>query len=528
VASTTSIAAKKPANPDRPSRPPFLRRWMIGLIVLVGAILLFAVLAYIRISPFSERSVLQNLTEASDSVVTIRSFRRTHFPSPGCVLEGIEFHKGQNRFTIIAIDKLVIKGTYLGILRHHIDHIKAVGAHIFIPPFGSDLTFNTEHSNIVVDEIIANGTQVEVAAEEQGKKPLLFDVHDALLTDVRWASPIHYQLKFHNPNPPGEIDVKGDFGAWTTGHPGDTPLSGEFSFDKADLSVYGGIAGLLSSEGKFDGPLKHIHITGTTDTPDFEVQSGGHKVDLKSQFDAFVDAIHGDTFLNRVDAKFGRTTVITEGSIAGTQGQKGKSALLHLTTRRGRIEDVLGLFVSTPRSPMSGELYLTSKAEISPGDEDFLRKVKMNGSFGVDAGKFTQSETQKDVDALSAGARGGNKEDPETVVTDLTGQVALVGGVAQFSDLSFGVPGANARLHGTYDILNHRIDLHGHMRVDTKISKTSTGFKSFLLKVMDPLFKKKKKGEIVPVHILGTYEKPQFGLDLTQPADQSKDSSKKK
>jgi hypothetical protein len=36
---------------------------------------------------------------------------------------------------------------------------------------------------------------------------------------------------------------------------------------------------------------------------------------------------------------------------------------------------------------------------------------------------------------------------------------------------------------------------------------------------MDPFFKKKKKGEIVPVHIAGTYEHPQFGLDLTEQED---------
>jgi hypothetical protein len=33
---------------------------------------------------------------------------------------------------------------------------------------------------------------------------------------------------------------------------------------------------------------------------------------------------------------------------------------------------------------------------------------------------------------------------------------------------------------------------------------------------MDPFFRKKKKGEIVPVHIEGTYEHPQFGLDLAR------------
>ena len=107
-------------------------------------------------------------------------------------------------------------------------------------------------------------------------------------------------------------------------------------------------------------------------------------------------------------------------------------------------------------------------------------------------------------------------DDPDTVLADLNGRVVLAQGIAHFSDLRFSVPGAKARMQGTYDILNHKIDLHGRMRVDSNISKTQTGFKSLLLKIMDPIFKKKKKGEVVPIHIVGTYEKPQFGLDLTE------------
>ena len=37
---------------------------------------------------------------------------------------------------------------------------------------------------------------------------------------------------------------------------------------------------------------------------------------------------------------------------------------------------------------------------------------------------------------------------------------------------------------------------------------------------IDPFFKKKKKGEIVPVHITGTYDHPEFGLDLTAQKNQ--------
>jgi hypothetical protein len=115
-------------------------------------------------------------------------------------------------------------------------------------------------------------------------------------------------------------------------------------------------------------------------------------------------------------------------------------------------------------------------------------------------------------------------EDAETVLTDLKGSVVLNTGTASFSDLSFGIPGASAGMYGTYNILNHKIDMHGRMQVDTKISKTSTGVKALLLKVMDPFFKKRKKGEVVPVHITGTYEHPRFGLDLTKQKPQGTDS----
>jgi hypothetical protein len=96
----------------------------------------------------------------------------------------------------------------------------------------------------------------------------------------------------------------------------------------------------------------------------------------------------------------------------------------------------------------------------------------------------------------------------------LTGQVTLNGGIAKFSDLSFGVPGASARLNGTYNVISHKIDLRGQMQVNTKISNTTTGAKAFLLKMMDPFFKKRKRGEILPVRISGSYESPSFGLDI--------------
>ena len=261
---------------------------------------------------------------------------------------------------------------------------------MFIPPFGSNVTFTTQHSNLVVDEIVANGTVVEFARNDPSNKPVLFEVQRALLHDVEWSRPIAYDLKFHNPEPPGEIATRGKFGVWIKGNPGETPMSGEYTFDGADLSVYRGIAGMLSSKGKYGGLLKHIDIAGNTEIPDFEVKSGGHKINLITRYSAYVDAIHGDTFLKRVEANFARTRVIAEGSIAGIKGRKGKTALLNLSSTQGRIEDILGLFVKAPRSPMSGAIALKAKVEIPPGEERFLKKVKLAGMFGIDEGSFSK------------------------------------------------------------------------------------------------------------------------------------------
>ena len=495
--------------------------WSWSRIFLIGgismALLISAgVVLCLKYWPFSQKEVVQDLAEASDSNVTIQSYHPTYFPVPGCVLYGVEFRHGQYNKDLITIQKLRIMGSYSGVLRHYVPRIIAEGARVFIPAFGSKTIFHSQHSDIKIGEIVANGTLVEFASSDPPASPLTFDVHDALLTDVRWGSPIAYRLKFRNPNPPGELSVTGKFGAWADGHPEDTPMSGDYSFDKANLAVYDGIAGLLSSKGRFEGVLKHVNVSGSTDTPDFEVTSGGHKVDLRTQFNAYVNAQNGDVFLNHVEARFKHTTILADGSVAHGEAHSGRATNVHLTSRDGRVDDILGLFVTDPESPMLGPIFLDARAELSSGDASFLDKLHLGGEFLIHEGKFTHHDTQVDVDKLSAGARGKNKDVPDEVVTDLMGKVDMRHALADFSNADFAIPGAHAKLHGTYNVENHKVNLHGHMRVETKISNTSSGMKSFLLKVLDPIFKKRKKGEIVPVHILGTYEKPDIGLDLQQ------------
>jgi hypothetical protein len=493
------------------------RRWgRIALILVIAGAVLCAVPLGLCRWRFAAGPVLQDFREASDSQVEVRAFRQTYFPFPGCVLEGLVFRHGPAQGEpLITIEKVTIRGSYLGLLQMRVSRITAEGMRVLIPAFGTGQAFHTTPSKITIDEIVANGTVVEFAFHDPDKKLLRFDIHEALLRDVGWKGPLSYRMKVHNPEPPGEVSVEGKFGVWNRSDAGETTISGEYRFEQADLSVYKGIAGTLSSTGKFQGSLGHIDISGKTDTPDFEVKSGRHPVRLTTEFTAYVDATHGDTFLKHVTANFWKTKIEAQGSIAKSPGGKGKTALIDLRSNNARIEDILRLFVKADRAPMSGSVALQARAEIPPGKERFLEKVKLRGGFGIDSGTFSKPSTQEGVNKLSAGARGEkDPADPETVLTDLTGQVSLLGGTSTFSDLSFSVPGAAARMHGTYNLLNHKIDLHGQMQVDSKISNTTTGAKALLLKAIEPFFKKKKKGEIVPVRISGTYEHPTFGLDL--------------
>jgi hypothetical protein len=530
----SSPVDEKKNAPSPNSRQGFRRKLAIVLASLFIFLAAFA-FAIHHWWPFTKSAVTEDLREAADSEVTVRSFRETHFPFPGCVLEGVSFyHASDKTKPIISIDRLTIRGTYTGILAQRVGKITAEGMHVNIPAFGTGKKLQTHRSKITIDEIVANGATLEFARNDPADKAVHFDIYEATLKNVGWSGPMTYKVKVRNPVPPGDVSAEGKFGVWNESDPGSTPLSGDYRFEKADLSVFGGIGGQLSSTGKFSGKLAHIDIAGETQTPDFVVDSGGHPVSLTTKFNAYVDAITGDTFLNRVDADFLKTHLVANGSVAKSAHGEGKTAIIDFQSSHARIQDLLRLFVKANRAPMSGNITLQAQSELPPGDQPFFKKLKLSGGFGISGGTFSPS-TQKSIDELSAGASGKKKSgenqdrtkedkakedngkevvDSETVLTDLKGQVNLSAGTAKFTNLTFNVPGAASRMDGTYNLLNKKVDLRGQLQVDSKISNTTTGGKAFLLKMMEPFFKKKREGEIVPVRISGTYEHPQFGLDI--------------
>jgi AsmA-like C-terminal region len=117
---------------------------------------------------------------------------------------------------------------------------------------------------------------------------------------------------------------------------------------------------------------------------------------------------------------------------------------------------------------------------------------------------------------LSAAARGevDAPDDPENVVSDLQGHVAVKDGTATFRDLSFNIPGAKARLHGTFNLINQTVDLRGTLFMHAQLHQATSGIKSFLLKAIDPFLKKNRRGgAVILVSITGTYQHPSYNAD---------------
>jgi hypothetical protein len=52
--------------------------------------------------------------------------------------------------------------------------------------------------------------------------------------------------------------------------------------------------------------------------------------------------------------------------------------------------------------------------------------------------------------------------------------------------------------------------------LDSKVSQTTKGIKSLLLRAADPFFRAKGGGSEIPIRISGTRTAPRYGLDLKE------------
>jgi hypothetical protein len=371
--------------------------------------------------------------------------------------------------------------------------------------------------DFIIDDLQADGTVLRVYSQKPGKEPMKFEIQRLRLHSAGTKQPLLFDALLTNPTPPGTIVTQGSFGPWRTDEPRLTPLSGKYNFSKADLSVFKGISGILTSAGNFEGVLERIAVNGETDTPDFAVGTSGHPVQLKTNFNAVVDGTSGETLLQPVKAQFRNTTIVANGGVINRPGTKGKTIALNVRSEGARIEDLVQL-VTQGESPLTGIASLQSSFVLPPGKQDVVQKLSLIGQFSLAAARFTDPEVQRKILTLSRRGRGINKEEElglprENLVSNLAAAFHLRDGVMSFTRLSFDVPGAAVVLHGTYGLRDSNMDFKGELRLQAKASETTSGIKSLLLKPFDPLFGRGPSGTVLPIKVTGTRGHPEFGLD---------------
>jgi len=503
-----------------------LKRWILIGLGVVGVVVVAGVTVVAVHWPFTQGGVISGLEQKFGSHVTFKAFHTTFF-TPGCVVEGVTFRRNSDAGVtpIATVARLTIEGSYSGffLIPKHIPKVKVEGLHVFASPASeregasAPSMGGANQTKIEIGEIKADGAVVEFSSDDTGAKPLRFDIHTLTLNDAGDDRKMAFHAELSNPLPPGEIRAEGEFGPLNADDPEETAAAGNYVFERANLGVFSGIGGELYSTGKFFGKLSELDVAGMTDTPAFYVSPNPHRVHLRTQFQAVVNGWNGDVSLKSVKAQFGSSTVLARGEIASKEGAPGKTISITGIEQQGSIKDWLELLSHKHHPSMTGKLTFRAIVHVPPGDQDFLKRVDLRGDFELGEADFTKPATQEKVNNLSQVAKGLKPDDQaESVFENMKGHVEMENATANVSDLYFGVPGALAHMHGTYGIEDDKIDLHGNLRVDQKLSKGTTGFKSVFLKAVELFTKKKQAGEIVPVKISGTMRQPSYGLDLVK------------
>jgi len=385
-----------------------------------------------------------------------------------------------------------------------------------------------------LDAVECTGAHFVLETSKPGKLPLDIAIARFKLTGsdgqgVSTASAMKFEAELTSPRPVGTIHSTGTFGPWLVADPGESPIQGEYQFDHADLAGFNGIAGILSSTGKYQGTLRELVVDGETDTPDFRLTHFGNALPLQTHFHAKVDATNGDTWLDPVDATLGHSHFTVQGQVVrvpadetnpsgGFPASKGHDIALNVDVDGARIEDFLHLASHSATPLLTGALAMKAALHIPPGPQPLHERLNLKGAFNLDQASFASAKIQDGIRQLSLRGQGLPKEiktaDATTFHSAMRGDFQMASGVITLPALTYTVPGATIQLKGTYGVEGSTLDFAGSAKMDATVSQMVGGVLGALLKPTDRFFRKNGAGTEVPIHISGTREDPRFGIDF--------------
>jgi hypothetical protein len=563
-------------RPERPARRRVTRRTWLAVAVLFAVLLATLASLFSRLTPHVRDLAVKALNERFDSETQLDTLQVSIFPQPEVRGTGLVVrHKGRHDVApLISIKSFSASASLPGLMfkQLHLKTIDLEGLEIRVPPGGlkgaslskdddgkddeakggkdapdaKDGQVATDakdglapdrdaapgqpppaeapradaprkKSPIVIDTIRSRAARLQIDTDKPGKLPRVFDIYDLLMTDFGFDRAAAFEAQLSNPKPKGEIHVKGTFGPWNTEEPRLTPLGADYTFEKADLDTIKGIGGILSSTGTFKGVLERIHVEGTTDTPDFMVDIAGQPVRLQTRFTAIVDGTNGDTWLQPVDVTLASSShILARGEVVRSEDVKGRKVHLDVTIDDARIEDILRLAIKSKTMPLTGKMKLQTSFLLPAGEKDVPERLELEGAFSLLQARFTNYNVQQRINELSRRGRG-QKDKPNagsSVVSNLSGRFVMKNGRIRLRNLTFAVPGSAVQLAGSFDLGSEQLDFSGHLLLDASLSEMVSGYKSLLVKLAQPFFRRPGGGTKIPIRVSGTPEKPSFGIDV--------------
>jgi hypothetical protein len=504
----------------------------IAVSLLIAVIVLAAIgeIVVHRAMPILKGRVIETLSTRFDSRVEIDGFSVSVLKGLEVSGEGLRIYPQDEVFAAGATDPLIALGHFsfhanllaLFVKPMHVATVHVEGMVIHIPPreMRQQAPKGQRHLGkikILVDEIVFDDSKLIIGTIKPGKEPKDFEMSRIVMRNVGPDASWKYDATLGNAIPRGDIHATGTFGPWNNESPGDSSVTGHYTFDHVDLNTIKGIGGMLSSVGDFSGQLDKIVVDGNTETSNFSLDTANHGVPLHTKFHAIVDGTSGDTYLQPVVARLGGSDFTCSGAIVNVRG-RGHIIDLDVNVPSGKIQDFLQLAVKTSPVVMTGGLQMKTKLHIRPGPESVSKKIGLKGGFTLRQIHFTNPEVEDKVDMLSLRAQGdpkAAKPGAEDVYSEIAGQFVMADGKLSFSKLNYTLPGADVSLAGEYTLNGERFEFEGKVRTKAKLSQmVGSKWKSILLKPVDPFFKKDGAGAVIPVKVSGTRSAPKFGLDL--------------
>ena len=398
---------------------------------------------------------------------------------------------------------------------------------------------------IEIDTIHCTDTRLVLETDKPGKLPLEIVIAHLTVSHVSSGGSMDFVADLTNQRPHGAVHTTGSFGPWNVADPGESPVSGQYTFEHADLSDFKGIAGILSSTGNFEGTLRALTADGQTTTPDFRLTDFGQPLPLDTTFHARIDGTNGDTVLDPVDATLGHSHFTLRGQVARAKSDQptskvfadssspatsdtskpvqvplgeGKNIDFNVNIDRARIEDFLRLTSRSGPPVLTGNVTTRARLHIPHGTESVEKRMTLNGSFVLDQATFTSQKIQQDLRQLSLRGLGRPKDvkttDPDSIQSTMASDFQLANGVITLPNLTYTVPGSTIRVNGTYGLDGGAINFTGTAAMEATVSQMLGGFLGALAKPADRFFKRDGAGTEIPFHVTGTRDNPSFGVDF--------------